>query len=180
MISVRIAMKLHDLKPSPGAHRESKRVGRGYGSGKGKTSGKGMMGQKARSGPNPSRTFEGGQIPIVRKLPYLRGFKNRWRVAYQVLNVEQLTEWPSDMPVTIDALVNAGVIKASQPLKILGNGAITTALTVHAHKFSTSARQKIEAAGGQVIEIEWVVERRSRSHGPNPAMRNRRATSETE
>ena len=171
-------MKLHDLKPAPGSRTTSKRMGRGYGSGKGKTGGKGMNGQKARSGPNPSRTFEGGQIPIVRKLPYLRGFENRWRVAYQVLNVEQLTEWPSDMPVTIDALIEAGVIEAKQPLKVLGNGDITTGLTVQAHKFSASARQKIEAAGGQVVEIEWVVERRSRSHGPNPAMRNRRAADE--
>jgi large subunit ribosomal protein L15 len=133
-----------------------------------------MMGQKARSGPNPSRTFEGGQIPIVRKLPYLRGFRNRWRISYQVLNVEQLTEWPSDMPVTVEALVEADVIEAKRPLKILGNGELNVRLTVHAHKFSASARQKIEAAGGQVVELEWAVSRPSRSHGPNYAMRNRR------
>ncbi len=134
-------MKLHDLKPSPGAHRVGKRLGRGPGSGKGKTSGKGMMGQKARSGPGPYRTFEGGQNRLVRRMPYLRGFKNLWRI---------------------------------RPLKILGDGDLNTKLTVHAHKFSGSARQKIEAAGGSVVEVAWDAERRSRSRGPNPAMRNRR------
>jgi large subunit ribosomal protein L15 len=171
-------MKLHDLVPSPGSHRKSKRVGRGYGSGKGKTAGKGMMGQKARSGPNPSRTFEGGQIPLVRKLPYLRGFKNRWRVEYETLNVEQLVEWPTDLPVTIEALVEAGVINKNRPLKILGNGDFNAKLTIHAHKFSASARQKIEAAGGTVVEELWVAEKHSRSHGPNLAQRNRRQAAE--
>lgn len=167
-------MKLHELMPSPGSHHKAKRVGRGYGSGKGKTGGKGMMGQKARSGPNPSRTFEGGQIPIVRKLPYLRGFKNRWRLEYEVLNLEQFAEWPADMPVTVDALVASGVIDEKRPLKILGNGEAPAKLTVHAHKFSASAREKIEAAGGTVVELEWVAEKHSRSGGPNLAMRNRR------
>lgn len=171
-------MKLHDLAPAPGAHRERKRIGRGYGSGKGKTGGKGMMGQKARSGPNPSRTFEGGQIPIVRKLPYLRGFKNRWRVEYQVLNVGSLSEWPAEQPVSITALVEAGVISANQPLKILGEGELASKLTVEGHKFSASARKKIEAAGGTIVELPWVVERNSRSAGPNLAMRNRAKTEE--
>lgn len=168
-------MKLHDLRPAPGAHRERKRVGRGPGSGKGKTAGKGMMGQKARSGPKPSRTFEGGQNPLVRRMPYLRGFKNIWRVEYQVINVGDLNEWPSDREVTLEALVEAGAIDTKRPLKILGDGELSTKLTVHAHKFSGSARQKIEAAGGRLVEIPWVQERRSRSKGPNPSMRNRRA-----
>src|SRR5205085_8411971 len=107
-------MKLHDLKPAPGAHRERKRVGRGPGSGKGKTAGKGMMGQKARSGPGPYRTFEGGQNRLVRRMPYLRGFKNRWRVEYQVINVADLSEWPSDQEVTIEALIGAGAISKKQ------------------------------------------------------------------
>jgi large subunit ribosomal protein L15 len=173
-------MKLHELKPAPGSHRARKRIARGYGSGKGKTGGTGMAGQKARSGPNPSRTFEGGQIPIVRKLPYLRGFKNRWRIEYQILNVEQLSEWPADVPVTVAALVEAGVIDGKRPLKILGNGDLPGTLTIHAHKFSASARQKIEAVGGTIVEVEWLVERPSRSRGPNPAMRNRRKQGETE
>lgn len=167
-------MKLHDLKPAPGAHRDRKRVGRGIGSGKGKTSGKGMMGQKARSGPGPYRTFEGGQNRLVRRMPYLRGFKNRWRIEYQVINVADLGEWPSGQEVTIEALISSGAISKSRPLKILGNGDLATRLTVHAHKFSGSARQKIEAAGGTVVEVPWTVERRSRSSGPNPAMRNRK------
>lgn len=171
-------MKLHDLKPAPGSHRTSKRVGRGHGSGKGKTAGKGMMGQKARSGPNPSRTFEGGQNPIVRRMPYLRGFKNRWRVEYQVINVGQMNDWPQDREVLIEDLVAAGVIDEKRPLKILGDGELNVKLTLQAHKFSASARQKIEAAGGSVIEVPWVVERPSRSRGPNLAMRNRRTSGE--
>jgi large subunit ribosomal protein L15 len=171
-------MKLHDLKPAPGSHRERKRIGRGPGSGTGKTGGKGMGGQKARSGPNPYRTFEGGQNRLVRRLPYLRGFKNRWRVEYQVINVRDLNEWPADEEVTIETLIATRAINKNRPLKILGDGDLTAKLTVHAHKFSGSARQKIEAAGGTVVEVPWDVERRSRSHGPNPAMRNRKAGAE--
>lgn len=173
-------MKLHDLKPAPGSHRERKRIGRGPGSGKGKTGGKGMMGQKARSGPGPYRTFEGGQNRLVTRLPYLRGFKNLWRVEYEVINVGDLNEWPSDQEVSPEVLVAQRAISAKRPLKILGDGELTTRLTVRAHKFSASARQKIEAAGGTVIELPWVVERRSRTHGPNPAMRNRREQASSE
>jgi len=169
-------MKLHDLKPAPGAHRERKRVGRGHGSGKGKTAGKGMMGQKARSGPGPYRTFEGGQNRMVRRMPYLRGFKNKWRVEYQVLNVGDLSDLPADHEVTIGDLVEAGAISKNRPLKILGDGELNVKLTVHAHKFSGSARSKIEAAGGAIVEEPWEQERRSRSSGPNPAMRNRKST----
>jgi large subunit ribosomal protein L15 len=167
-------MKLHDLKPAPGSHRERKRIGRGPGSGKGKTGGKGMAGQKARSGPNPYRTFEGGQNRIVRRMPYLRGFKNRWRVEYQVLNVSQLNELPPGEEVTLEALADSGVISLKRPLKVLGDGELTTRLTVHAHKFSASARTKIEAAGGAVVEVPWVVHHPSRSRGPNLAMVNRK------
>ncbi len=166
-------MKLHDLKPAPGAHRARKRVARGPGSGTGKTGGKGMMGQKARSGPNPYRTFEGGQNRMVRRMPYLRGFKNRWRVEYQVINVAQLNELPDGEVVTIERLVASGEISTAQPLKILGEGELTRRLTVHAHKFSASARTKIEAVGGTLVEVPWDVARRSRSRGPNQAMRPR-------
>jgi large subunit ribosomal protein L15 len=171
-------MKLHDLKPAPGAHRERKRIGRGHGSGKVKTGGKGMMGQKARSGPGPYRTFEGGQNRMVRRMPYLRGFKNRWRVEYQVLNVGDLNELPAGHELTIDDLIASGTINKNRPLKILGEGDLSVKLTVQAHKFSGSARSKIEAAGGAIVEVPWTVERRSRSAGPNPAMRNRRAAEE--
>jgi large subunit ribosomal protein L15 len=171
-----MSIKLHDLKPAAGAHRERKRVGRGPGSGKGKTSGKGMMGQKARSGPNPYRTFEGGQNRLVRRMPYLRGFKNRWRVEYQVINIGDLNDLADGQEVTIDALIAAGAITKNQPLKILGDGELSAKLTIHAHKFSASAREKIEAAGGTLVEVAWEREVHSRSRGPNPAMRNRKTT----
>src|SRR4029079_16724589 len=103
-----MTMKLHDLKTAAGSHRERTRVGRGPGSGRGKTSGKGMMGQKARSGPGPYRTFEGGQNRLVRRMPYLRGFKNRWRVEYQVINICDLPGLASDEEVTLDVLIAAG------------------------------------------------------------------------
>lgn len=170
-------MKLHDLKPAPGAHRERKRIGRGHGSGKVKTGGKGMMGQKSRSGPNPYRTFEGGQNRMVRRMPYLRGFKNRWRIEYQVINVGDLNELPAEHELTLGDLIESGTINKNKPLKILGEGVLNVKLTVHAHKFSGSARSKIEQAGGTVVEEPWNVERRSRSAGPNPAMRNRTAAS---
>jgi large subunit ribosomal protein L15 len=147
-------MKLHDLKPAPGSHRKTKRVGRGHGSGKGKTSGKGMMGQKARSGPNPYPHFEGGQNPLVRRMPYKRGFTNIFRVEYTVVNLEKLVDWNAG-EINPQALVDAGVIKnLKQPVKVLGDGDLSSALTVRVHKVSASARAKIEAAGGSVQLIE--------------------------
>ena len=166
-------MKLHDLKPAPGAHRERKRIGRGPGSGKGKTGGKGMMGQKARSGPNPSPTFEGGQIRMARKMPRLRGFKNLWRIEYQVINIGQLNDVPEGTELTIEEMAAQGWVHPAKPVKVLGDGELERKLTIHAHKFSAGARASIEAAGGAAVETPWVVERRSRSRGPNPAMRNR-------
>lgn len=167
-------MKLHELRPAPGSRKQSKRVGRGFGSGKGKTSGRGMMGQKSRSGSGPYRTFEGGQNRLVKRMPFKRGFTNIWRIEYQVVNVNRLDDWPQDVAVTPETLLEARVIRRKRsPVKILGDGELKTALTVHAHKFSRSARQKIEAVGGTVIEEPWIVERHSRSRGPNPSMRNR-------
>jgi large subunit ribosomal protein L15 len=170
-----MSIKLHDLKPAAGAHRERKRVGRGPGSGKGKTSGKGMMGQKARSGPNPYRTFEGGQNRLVRRMPYLRGFKNRWRVEYQVINIGDLNDLADGQEVTIEALIAAGAITKHQPLKILGDGELSAKLTIQAHKFSSSAREKIEAAGGALDEVTWEREVHSRRRGPNQTMPHRKA-----
>lgn len=167
-------MKLQDLRPAPGAHRERKRIGRGPGSGKGKTGGKGMAGQKARSGPNPYRTFEGGQNRLVRRLPYLRGFKNKWRVEYQVINVGDLSELPEGHELTIEDLIASGTITKQKPLKVLGEGELNVKLNIHAHKFSNSARKKIEDAGGSVVEVPWNRVRPSRSHGINPAMQNRK------
>jgi large subunit ribosomal protein L15 len=133
-----------------------------------------MMGQKARSGSGPYRTFEGGQNRLVKRMPFKRGFTNIWRTSYQVVNVEQLNEWPADLDVSPETLLEARAVrKKNQPIKVLGDGELKVALTVHAHKFSSSARRKIEAAGGKVVELPWVVERRSRSRGPNPSMRGK-------
>jgi len=167
-------MKLHDLRSPEGARKTSKRVGRGHGSGKGKTAGKGMNGQKARSGPGPYRTFEGGQNRIVSRMPYKRGFTNIFRVEYQVVNRSRLQDWPTDTEVTPETLLAARFIRKKQlPLKILGDGELSQGLTVRADKFSASAKQKIEAAGGTIEELPFVVERHSRSRGPNPSMRKR-------
>jgi large subunit ribosomal protein L15 len=166
-------MKLHDLKPAEGSHRKTKRVGRGHGSGKGKTSGKGMMGQKARRGPGPYRTFEGGQNRLVKRMPFKRGFTNIFRVEYQVVNLDAFEAWPAGVEVTPEVLLERRVVrKKTLPVKILGQGELGQALTVKAHKFSASARQKIEAAGGTAVELPWIVERHSRSRGPNPSMHN--------
>lgn len=166
-------MKLHDLKPAEGSNHKSKRVGRGAGSGKGKTAGKGMMGQKARSGPGPYRTFEGGQNRLVKRMPFKRGFTNIFRVDYETINVGDLAVWPTNTEVTPESLLAARAVRRkNMPVKILGDGELGAALTVKAHKFSASARQKIEAAGGTVVELKWVVERHSRSRGANYGGRN--------
>lgn len=146
-------MKLHDLRPAPGSKKNKKRVGRGMASGHGKTSGRGMKGQNARSGGGKGPYFEGGQLPLVRRLPFRRGFTNIHRVEYKPVNVERLQAVFGDagQEVTPEALVEAGIIKRSdKAVAILGQGEITSALTVKAHRFSQSAKEKIEVAGGSV------------------------------
>lgn len=146
-------MKLHDLRPAPGSNKRKKRVGRGMASGHGKTSGRGTKGQGARSGGGKGPYFEGGQLPLVRRLPFRRGFTNIWRVEYKPINVERLQEKFGDgnQEVTLDTMREAGLIKSSdKAVAILGNGELSTALTVKAHRFSESAKEKIEAAGGSV------------------------------
>ncbi len=138
--------ELHDLSPTKGSHRNRKRLGRGPGSGTGKTSGRGEKGQKARSGGSIHAYFEGGQMPLVRRIPK-RGFTNRDRVEYQVVNVRELERF--DGKVDLTTLRAAGLVGSTQqPVKILGEGELTKALEVEAHAFSESARKKIEAAGG--------------------------------
>ncbi len=155
-------MKLHDLKPAPGSNHKSKRVGRGHGSGKGKTSGRGMMGQNAREGTGPHRAFEGGQNEITRRMPFKRGvgFYNRYRVEYAIFNIGDLAESQHD-EITPEILLQARLIKnLKRPVKILGDGEVTRPIRITAHKFSASARQKIEAAGGTVTELPpWTVKR---------------------
>ena len=143
-------MKLHDLKPAVGATTAPKRLGRGTGSGLGKTSGKGHKGAKARSGGGKRPGFEGGQMPLTMRLPK-RGFTNKWRVEYATVNVDRLNIFEDGAVVTPVELVESGILKNVQDgVKILGNGDITKKLTVKATKFSQSAKEKIEAAGGKV------------------------------
>ena len=148
-------MKLHDLRPSPGSHHPRKRVGRGAGSGHGKTSGRGQKGQGARTSVNLPKTFEGGQTRLTMRIPKLRGFHNRWRKAFAVVNLTRLSRFPEGSEVTPERLVEAGVIKdVGAGIKVLGAGRLTHKLTIHAHRFSADARKKIETAGGTVAVIE--------------------------
>ncbi|MBR1820666.1 MAG: 50S ribosomal protein L15 [Clostridia bacterium] len=143
-------MKLHDLKPAVGATTAPKRLGRGTGSGLGKTSGKGHKGAKARSGGGKRPGFEGGQMPLTMRLPK-RGFTNKWRVEYATVNVERLNIFEDGEVVSPVELIQAGILKNVQDgVKILGNGEITKKLTVQANKFTATAKEKIEAAGGKV------------------------------
>ena len=143
-------MKLHDLKPAVGATTAPKRLGRGTGSGLGKTSGKGHKGAKARSGGGKRPGFEGGQMPLTMRLPK-RGFTNKWRVEYATVNVERLNIFEDGEVVSPVELIQAGILKNVQDgVKILGNGEITKKLTVQANGFTATAKEKIEAAGGKV------------------------------
>jgi large subunit ribosomal protein L15 len=147
-------MKLHDLRAPKGAKKNRKRVGRGISAGGGKTAGRGEKGQNKRSGGGKGPYFEGGQLPLVRRLPTLRGFTNRSRVQYQPVNVALLsTAFEADSEVTPGVMADARMIRSSGgPVVILGSGKIDVALHVKAQRFSRSAREKIEAAGG-TIEI---------------------------
>jgi len=146
-------MKLHELSPAPGSVRESKRIGRGHGSGWGKTGGKGHKGQKARAGHGMRPGFEGGQMPLQRRVPK-RGFNNIFAKEYVAINVAALNRFDANAVVDADALVAAGVIKnARDGVKILGNGKLEKALTVKAAAFSESAKAKIESAGGKAEVI---------------------------
>lgn len=143
-------MKLFELQPTQGATKDAKRKGRGHGSGNGKTAGRGHKGQKARSGGGVRIGFEGGQMPIYRRLPK-RGFNNIFAKSYAQVNVSDLNKFDNGAVVDAQALIDAGIIKkALDGVKILGNGNIEKKLTVKAAKFTGSAKEKIEAAGGKV------------------------------
>ncbi|MEK7217058.1 MAG: 50S ribosomal protein L15 [Chloroflexota bacterium] len=144
-------MSQHQLEPPPGSTHPRKRVGRGYGSGHGTTAGRGTKGQKARSGGGVRPGFEGGQLPIIKRLPHIRGFKNIFKIEYAVVNVGDLNGF--DGVVDAPVLAAAGLIpNARQLVKVLGDGELTKNLTVKAKKFSASAKAKIAAAGGSVEE----------------------------
>jgi large subunit ribosomal protein L15 len=142
-------MKQHSLKPSPGSRKNPKRIGRGPGSGTGKTSGRGEKGQKSRSGYSQKRGFEGGQMPLKRRLPK-RGFTNIFRTEYRTVNVDRLNELPAGTEVTPELLQKQGLLrKGAGPVKVLGNGELKVALNVRVHKYTGSAAEKIKAAGGK-------------------------------
>lgn len=149
-------MKAHDLQPAKGAKKERKRVGRGTGTGQGTYAGRGRKGQKARSGGTKAPYFEGGQLPLVRRLPHKRGFVNIFRVEYAEVNVDRLEQaFDTGAEVTPGAMAEAGLIKSvNLPVKVLGRGELSKPLTVEAHRFSAGARLKIEAAGGSIRELE--------------------------
>ena len=145
---------LDNLSPSPGSKKRGKRVGRGNGSGHGTYSTRGCNGQKSRSGGGVSRYFEGGQLPLVKRLPHHPGFKNIFRVEYTAVNVDRLNIFEAKTTVTPQELYRAGLIRSvRKPVKILGNGSLGRPIVVVANKFSRAARAKIEAVGGQVEEL---------------------------
>jgi large subunit ribosomal protein L15 len=146
-----MTLKVHHLRPAPGSKTPKTRVGRGEGS-KGKTAGRGTKGTKARY-QVPAR-FEGGQMPLHMRLPKLRGFKNPFRLEYQVVNLDRLSElFPDGGDVTVDDLVARGAVRKGELVKVLGSGDLSVKLQVTAHKFSASAKDKIESAGGSATEL---------------------------
>lgn len=147
-------MKLHELRAVPGAKKAPKRKGRGTATGQGKTAGRGMNGQNSRSGGGTRPGFEGGQMPLYRRIPK-RGFTNIWRTEYSILNVDDLNRFEAGAVITPDMLKEAGLVKQMKNggIKILGNGELEKNITIQAHKFSKSAIEKIESAGGKAEVI---------------------------
>jgi large subunit ribosomal protein L15 len=146
-----MTIKLHDLRPAPGSKTARTRVGRGEGS-KGKTAGRGTKGTKARK--NVPATFEGGQMPIHMRLPKLKGFKNRFRTEYEIVNTGDISRlFPQGGAIGVDELVAKGAVRKNSLVKVLGDGELTVKVEVSAHKFSGSAREKITAAGGSATEL---------------------------
>lgn len=163
-------MQLHDLKPAAGAHRKSRRIGRGTGSGRGKTSGRGQKGQNARS-EGFRLGFEGGQMPLAQRIPKLPGFKNPFKKVFSVVNVSKLSRFEDGTRVDGEALLEAGLVRPGLDIKILGTGDLKRKLTVEAHSFSISAREAIEKRGGSVKvlgEPRKIGPRRTAAKAPKP------------
>jgi len=157
-------MQAHQLKPPRGAKHARKRVGRGNAAGQGTYSGRGLKGQKARSGNKPRRFFEGGQTRLFKKLPFRRGFTNPFRVEYQPVNLDDLQKLDEGTEVTPELLKEKGVLRSiRKPVKILASGELTKKLSVTAHRFSLAAKEKIEAAGGSVVELTERKQKRERA-----------------
>jgi len=157
-------VNLNDLKPNKGANRDRTRVGRGHGSGKGKTAGRGTKGQNSRTGGGVRLGFEGGQLPIQRRMPYKRGFTNIFKTPWEVVNLRALEQLEVDGPLTPDVLKEHGLIRGIEfPVKVLADGGLSKNIEVHAHAFSASAKESIEKQGGSVVLIDrtdrWVTAR---------------------
>ena len=157
-------LTLDDLRPAKGANTTKRRLGRGHGSGRGKTAGRGTKGQNARSGGGVRLGFEGGQLPIQRRLPRKRGFTNIWRTPWETVNIGRLAELGIEGPITPDVLAEHGVIRGTQfPVKVLAHGELATPLTIKAHAFSKSALSAIQNAGGSAETLErtdqWITAR---------------------
>lgn len=154
-------MRQDNLSPPSGSKRDRKRVGRGNGSGYGTYSGRGLKGQKSRSGNKVRPGFEGGQLPLIKRLPQKRGFVNIFRTEYSIVNIEKLNLFESGSEVTPEKMLAAGLVKSlRQPIKILANGDINQPFVVKANKFSAAAKAKIEAAGGKAEEVEYAAKAR--------------------
>ena len=151
-------MRQEELSPPPGSRKNRKRVGRGDGSGHGTYSGRGCKGQKSRSGYSTKPGFEGGQLPLIQRLPRKRGFTNIFRTEYSIVNLGQLRKFEAGSEVTPERLLAAGVVRSlRQPIKVLADGDIDRSLVVKANKFSAAAKAKIEAAGGKAEEVAYAV-----------------------
>jgi large subunit ribosomal protein L15 len=163
-----MTLEQHQLRPPRGATRPRKRVGRGNASGTGTYAGRGLKGQQARAGYSARHAFEGGQTPLVRRLPARRGFRNPFRIEYQPVNLSALAKLPADSEVTPESLREAGIVRSLRlPIKVLAEGELSVALNVKAHRVSAPARAKIEAAGGTVEELtprKGPADRRQRKH----------------
>jgi large subunit ribosomal protein L15 len=147
-------MREHEFKPAAGSQKNRRRVGRGNASGHGTYSGKGLKGQKARTGGSIRRGFEGGQLALIKRLPHKRGFKNPFRIEYQAINLERLSDFDSGTEINPEMLRELGIIKnTKQPIVILSEGDLNHPLTIKAHRFSKTAKEKILAAGGAVEEL---------------------------
>lgn len=149
-------MKLSDLRPPQGAKKNKKRKGRGIAAGQGKTAGRGTKGQGARAGGTKGPYFEGGQLPLVRRLPHVRGFNNIYRIPFAVVNLDTLEKtFDPNAQITPEVLLQHGLIENTQRVKVLGRGELTKSLQVSAHAFSDTAKEKITAVGGSVSELAW-------------------------
>ena len=155
-------MKLHDLRPAEGSTQKRKRVGRGTGSGKGKTSGRGQKGQNSRTGGGVRANFEGGQLPLTKRLPKLRGFNNRFKVHFVPVNLDQLDRFYGEQnEVTPASLASVGLLgNVNDPVVVLARGEVTKPLAVKVQRISATAKQKIEAAGGSVELLPFAVNKR--------------------